>query len=199
MNPRVVINLGSGPKGSGHALPDYFEGWRELRVDVDPGVKPDVVASMTDLFPFGRDSIDAIWSAHCIEHLYEHEVKLALAEFHRILKDDGFACMIVPDLQTISSYITSDRMHEVIYESNAGPITAHDIIFGHGATLALGRTSMAHKCGFTPTVMMQRLKESPFEESVLMRRPNLELAAIALKKKSADDTARQTLIDALKL
>jgi hypothetical protein len=41
-----------------------------------------------------------------------------------VLKDDGFLCLVVPDLQTIANYIVNDKLDEVIYESPAGPITA---------------------------------------------------------------------------
>jgi SAM-dependent methyltransferase len=195
---RVFVNAGCGP--AGHArLPSFFESWRQLRVDVDAAVAPDVVADITDLSAIDSGSVDAIWSAHCMEHLYVHEVEPALSEFHRILKDDGFACIIVPDLQTIAQYIVSDRLHEVIYESPAGPVTAHDVLFGFGPAVARGSISMAHRCGFTPTAMLQRLRQSSFVEVVLRRRPSLELAALALKKASSHPTARDALLTDLAL
>jgi SAM-dependent methyltransferase len=194
---RIFVNAGSGPPG--RMLPALFETWRQLRVDVDPGTQPDIVADITDLSAIESSSVDAIWSAHCIEHLYAHQVGAALAEFHRILRDDGFACIIVPDLQTIAQYIVSDRLHEVIYQSAAGPVTAHDVLFGFGPAVARGSTSMAHRCGFTPTAMMQRLRQGSFAEIVLRRRPSLELAALALKKSSIGEAERDKLITGLAL
>src|SRR6266704_604265 len=92
-----------------------------------------------------------------------------------ILADDGFLCVIVPDLQTIAEYIASDRLHEVVYESPAGPVIAHDIVFGFGPHLAQGRIKMAHNCGFTPTLLLQKLREAPFAQIVLRRRTGHEL------------------------
>ena len=43
-------------------------------------------------------SVDAVFSSHNIEHLYPHEVPLALKEFMRVLKPDGFVLMTCPDL-----------------------------------------------------------------------------------------------------
>jgi SAM-dependent methyltransferase len=195
---RLLVNLGSGPKG-GAWLPAMFADWREVRVDVDPRVAPDILADMTDLSAIESGTVDAVWSAHGVEHLYLFEVGKAVAEIHRILADDGFFCLIVPDLQTIAEYIATDRLHEVVYESPAGPVTAHDMLFGCGPALAQGRSSMAHKCGFAPTLLLQKLQESPFAEIVLRRRTNYELAAVACKRASAGPSEREAFLAALQL
>jgi hypothetical protein len=44
----VLINAGSGARGGGW-LPHLFDGWEHVRVDVDPAVRPDLVASLIDL------------------------------------------------------------------------------------------------------------------------------------------------------
>ena len=41
--------------------------------------------------PPAQPSVDAILSSQNIEHLYPHEVALALKEFLRVLRPDGFA------------------------------------------------------------------------------------------------------------
>ena len=110
---KLLVNLGSGPKTQSR-LPAMFAGWREFRVDVDPGAVPDLVADITDLSAIKSGTVDAVWSAHCIEHLYLHQVGKALGEAHRILVDDGFLCLIVPDLQAIASYLVNDRLLEII-------------------------------------------------------------------------------------
>lgn len=196
--PRLLVNLGSGPKGAAW-LPAMFADWRELRVDVDAIVSPDIVADMTDLSAIETGSVDAVWSAHCLEHLYLYEVSKAIAEIYRILADDGFCCLIVPDLQAIAEYIATDRLHEVVYESPAGPVIAHDILFGFGPYLAQGRSSMAHNCGFTPTLLLQKLQEAPFAEFVLRRRATKELAAVACKRAPAGETERDGFLAALQL
>ncbi len=196
--PRLLVNLGAGEKGAAW-LPAMFADWREVRVDVDAVVAPDILADMTDLSVIGSGTVDAVWSSHGIEHLYLYQVSKAIAEIYRILADDGFFCVIVPDLQTIAEYIANDRLHEVVYQSPAGPVIAHDMLFGFGPYLAQGRSSMAHKCGFTPTLLLQKLQESPFAEIVLRRRANQELAAVACKRAPAGDAERQALLAALQL
>jgi SAM-dependent methyltransferase len=196
--PRLLVNLGAGQKGVAR-LPAMFADWREVRVDVDAVVAPDILADMTDLSAIESGTADAVWSAHGIEHLYLFEVGKAIAEVYRILADDGFFCVIVPDLQTIAEYIANDRLHEVVYESPAGPVIAHDMLFGFGPYLAQGRSSMAHKCGFTPTLLLQKLQGAPFAEIVLRRRANQELAAVACKRVPAGEAERAALLAALEL
>jgi SAM-dependent methyltransferase len=195
---KLLVNLGSGAKGSAW-LPAMFAQWRELRVDIDAAVAPDILADITDLSAIESGSADAVWSAHCIEHLYLFQVGTAIAEAYRILSDDGFFCMIVPDLQAIAEYIASDRLHEVVYESPAGPVVAHDIVFGFGPHLAQGRSAMAHNCGFTPTLLLQKLQEAPFTEIVLRRRAGHELAGVACKRAPSGEAEREALLAALEL
>ena len=195
---KLLVNLGSGAKGSTW-LPAMFGDWRELRVDINAAAAPDILADITDLSAIESGSVDAVWSAHCLEHLYLHEVGKAVGEAFRILAEDGFFCMIVPDLQAIAEFLATDRLHDVVYQSPAGPITAHDMIYGYGASLARGNEAMAHRCGFTPTLLMQKLQEAPFAEIVLKRRTNHELAGIGCKRQAADDSGRDAFLTALQL
>lgn len=195
---KVLLNLGSGVAGRGR-LPAMFNTWTQVRVDIDPAVEPDVLADITDLSAIATGCADALWTAHCIEHLYQHAVPMALAEIRRVLKPDGFACLIVPDLQQIANYIAEDRMHEVVYVSAAGPVTAHDIVFGFGPALARGQLAMAHRCGFTPTVFSNHLREAGFGGYAILRRPNLELAAIATRRDWSDLAERDALLAELGL
>jgi SAM-dependent methyltransferase len=196
---RVLVNVGCGPLDSGQ-LPSYFDCWQQVRVDVDAAVKPDIIADLTDLSQIPDGSADAVWAAHCMEHLYGHQVPVALAEFRRVLRDDGFVCVIVPDLQTVGNYLVADRLHEPAYQSAAGPVTPHDIIFGFGAAIAGGRASMAHRCGFTPGMLERSFRELSFGEVLLRRRgPQLELAAVARATPAKDNAERMSLMGALGL
>jgi SAM-dependent methyltransferase len=195
---RVVVNVGCGPRQP-NALPAYFDGWQQLRVDVDPAVEPDILADLIDLSPIKDGTADAVWASHCVEHLYTHQVPAALSEFRRILNPEGFCCVMVPDLMTVANYIVADRLHDQVYQSPAGPVSAHDIFYGFGAAIADGRTSMAHRCGFTPTSMQQAFARIPFGELMLRRRqPEFELVALARVAPARDDTERIALMDAMR-
>jgi SAM-dependent methyltransferase len=196
---RLLLNVGCGPRGARN-LPAYFNSWRALRIDIEPSVQPDILADLTDLSPIETSSADAVWAAHCVEHLYAHEVRIALMEFRRVLRDDGFLCMIVPDLQAVAQYVAADRLHETLYESPAGPVTPHDIFFGFGAAIASGHTSMAHRCGFTPGMLQRCFQGLPFGEVLLRRRSQaLELVAVARASPAKNEAERAALMAALEL
>jgi hypothetical protein len=195
---RIFANLGCGPKGAGRPPPS-LEQWRELRVDANAAVEPDVVADLTDLSPIPTGSVHGIWAAHCVEHLYRHQVRLALSEMCRILSPDGFACILVPDLQTVAAYVASDKMDEPLYISPAGPIAPHDILFGLGSDIAVGNTFMAHKCGFTPSALMAEMNAAGFGQFIVLRRPNFELAALAHRTGWRSEAERNDLVDRLRL
>ena len=57
---------------------------------MDASVEPDIIADLTDLSAIPDGSADAVWASHCLEHLYEHQVTVALAEFRRVLGAEGF-------------------------------------------------------------------------------------------------------------
>ena len=197
---RVLVNVGCGPRGA-TVLPAYFNDWRQLRVDIDPSVEPDILADLTDLSPIADATADAVWAAHCLEHLYEHQVGRALAELRRVMREDGFLCVIVPDLQAAARYVATDRMHEPLYHSPAGPVTAHDIFFGFGAAIASGRTSMAHHCGFTAASLQRCFQQQQqFAELLLTRRSkDFEIAALARALPARDPAEGAALVAALGL
>ena len=179
---KIVVNVGSGPPGS---LPRsaFFHDWHQVRIDIEESAKPDIVADIADLSTLEDDMADAVWCSHSLEHLYPHQVVSALGEFHRILNDDGFAVALVPDIQAVAEMMGTDRFHEVVYDSPAGPVTAHDMVYGFAPAIAAGYHSMAHRCGFTPSILVNFLDQTPFGEYAIRRLPSLELAIVARKNK----------------
>jgi len=47
--------------------------------------------------------------------LRAHEVPLALAEFKRVLKPDGFALITLPELEAVASLVLDQGLDEVAY------------------------------------------------------------------------------------
>jgi SAM-dependent methyltransferase len=140
----------------------HGEDWREVRLDLDPAVQPDIVCSMTDMSPIADCSVDAVWSSHNLEHLQRHEVPQALNEFVRVLKREGMLLMTLPDLGQVAQLVVEDRLEDQVYTSPSGPITALDMIFGHTASLARGNGFMAHRTGFTARTLRNALSEAGF-------------------------------------
>lgn len=188
---RTVLNAGSGPPSNRQLHPIFIRnGWQEVQFDIDPQTTPDLVGSIVDMSSLiPARSFDAVWSSHSLEHLHAHEVPLALSEFKRILKPDGFALVTSPDLEAVAALILDQGLDNTAYVSPIGPITPHDMLFGHSTSIARGKTFMAHRSGFTCASLGDRLASAGFA-MVLVRRDNLDLWALALMP-DADKVAIQ--------
>lgn len=162
-----VLHVGCG----GDALPSWIEG-EETRLDIDPAVKPDIVASMIDMGAIGE--FDIVYCSHAVEHLYHHDVKTALKEFHRVLAPGGKAVVIVPDLEDVRP--TDD----VLYVSPAGPVTGLDMFFGM-SRLVEASPYMGHRYGFTAKTLNAELREAGFSLVMARRLTDFNLLAIAVK------------------
>ena len=191
---KTFLHVGCGPKRKDRTTRGFnTEAWQELRLDIDASVAPDIIGTMTDMSAVADASVDAIFSSHNIEHLYPHEVALALKEFLRVLRPDGFAVITCPDLQSVCELVAQDKLLEPAYTSPAGPITPLDILYGHRPPMAQGNLYMAHRCGFTEKVLVGTLRACGFTSVASRRRahPNYDLYAVASKGAMTDADMRQ--------
>jgi tetratricopeptide (TPR) repeat protein len=92
--------------------------WQEVRFDIDPDVQPDIVGTLTDMKAVDSASVNAIWSSHNIEHLYPHEVPIALGECFRALKPGGLALITLPDIQKVAEYVAAGQLEIPLYRRN---------------------------------------------------------------------------------
>ncbi len=189
---RQLLHVGCGPARPDR-LPAFFQSseWRETRLDIDPNVNPDIIGSISDLSAVAKASVDAIWSSHNLEHLNAYEVPVALAEFKRVLKPNGFALISVPDLRAVARHIANDQLTSTLYQSAAGPITALDIVFGHQASQAAGNHFMAHRTGFTCSTLGQCLLNAGFNEVRVHEGRYWDLWAIATMPKASSKLFNQ--------
>ena len=151
-NVPKFLHIGCGKKRK-LETPFAETNWQEIRLDISPTFHPDLIGSMTEMNAVKDSSVDAIFSSHNIEHLLPHEVPLALQEFKRVLKPEGFALITCPDLQSVCEVVAKDQLTDPIFMTSSGPIAAIDIIFGHRPALQRGELHMAHRCGFTAKSM----------------------------------------------
>lgn len=135
-------------------------------MDADPSVKPTVVASMTDMGEIG--SFDAIWCSHALEHLNPSDVIRALREFHRVLKDGGYATIIVPDCEGIEP--TFDPLPGI-------GVSGHDLLYG---MLDTSNPFMVHKTGFISATLESALSQAGFKANT-QRGNDYNLIGIGIK------------------
>ena len=189
---QTFLHVGCGPKYKNKTTLGFNKAhWLEKRLDIDESVKPDVIGTMTHMPAVDTASVEAVFSSHNIEHLYPHEVPLALAEFIRVLNDDGFLVVTCPDLQSVCHLIAQDKLTEAAYQSPAGPIAPLDILYGHRAAMARGNLYMAHRCGFTQKVLAGTLQAAGFKTVASVCRPkHFDLWALASKSERNENQIR---------
>ncbi|WP_454630034.1 class I SAM-dependent methyltransferase [Bradyrhizobium cenepequi] len=191
-----LLNAGSGP-GPARRIARMVggQGWEEVRFDIDPEVKPDVLGSILDLGgSFEPQSFDAVWSSHVLEHLYAHEVFPTLRQFHRVLKPDGFALITSPDLESVAQFIVEHGIAAIAYNSPAGPIRPLDMLYGHSRAIEEGHVYMAHRTGFTAERLGNLLLMAGFP-TVSTRTENFEVSALALMPDADSEAIQRTLLE----
>jgi predicted SAM-dependent methyltransferase len=146
-----VLHVGCGRD----PLPAWLTGHDEVRLDIEPGVEPHIVASMLDMGDIG--GFDVLYTSHALEHVYPHEVPVALGEFYRVLKPGGVAIVVVPNLDGVKPD------EEVLYDSPAGPVCGLDMYYGM-ARLIREMPYMAHHCGFVPDTLAKAMTAAGFED-----------------------------------
>lgn len=154
-------------------LPEWLSEFDEVRLDIDPGCAPDIVASITDVGDIGP--FDRVFCSHALEHLFPHDVEKALREFHRVLKPGGAALIFVPDLEDVKP------TGEVLFEAPAGPVTGRDLFYGYAPYVE--RTEhMAHRTGFVRETLQSALEAAGFGRMEVNRLPFFNLFAAAIRE-----------------
>jgi len=165
---KTVLHPGCGME----KLPDWLSPLKEVRLDIDAACTPDIVASITDMGDIGQ--FDMIYTSHTLEHLYDYDVPKALAEFYRVLKPEGVAIILVPDVEGV----TCDR--KMLYESLAGPICGLDLYYGLTGYVEQN-PYYAHHMAFVAETLEAAMKEAGFDFVTTKRLENYNLMGVGKK------------------
>ena len=190
----TFLHVGCGPKHKDRTTRGFnTPEWQEIRFDIDESVKPDITGTMLDMSGVESGAVDALFSSHNIEHLYPHEVPVALKEFIRVTKDEGFLVITCPDLQSVCALVAEGKLVEAAYTAPAGPISPIDILYGHRPAMAQGNLYMAHRCGFVEKVLIATLQAAGFKTVISRRRehPCYDLWAVASKSERNEAEMRE--------
>ncbi len=189
---KTFLHVGCGDEPQSNIVGFNNDNWNEIRLDIDESVNPDIVGTLTDMQSVEAGSVDAIYSSHNIEHIFPHEVPVALSEFYRVLKEDGIVVITCPDIQSVGEAIAQDKLFETLYESTMGPVTAFDILYGHRETTLDGNVFMIHKGGFTYSTLDKAFFEAGFKARVGGRRPDAcDLYLVAFKQEKSEEEIKQ--------
>lgn len=180
---KKVLNVGGNNKLI--PIPAFFQGWDHILLDIDPSGNPDIVCDARELTSnLPGCAYDSIYCSHNLEHYYQHDVKKVLAGFHHVLKKEGFAYIRVPDIGSLMKMMVEEGLdiEDVLYQSPAGPITAHDVIYGLSVEIEQSSNDFyAHKTGFTRRSLDNYLQMAGFTH-IFTGVGDLEVTAIAFKQ-----------------
>jgi tetratricopeptide (TPR) repeat protein len=162
----VFLNVGGNSKAI--AVPPHFHDWQHHLLDIDPRGGADLVCDARKL----REAVagelyDAVYCSHNLEHYYRHDVDRVLRGFLHALKPGGFAEIRVPDIGALVKLLAHNDwdIEQEVYQSPAGPISAHDVFYGYGPEIeASGQDFYAHKTGFTRDSLLRALCTNGFKE-----------------------------------
>ena len=183
---RKVLNVGGNSKDI--QIPDQYSDWNHVLLDIDPRGHPDIVCDARELMSMGKNEYDAIYCSHNLEHYYRHDARKVLLGFFHILKVDGLAHVRVPDIDALMKIVVAKKMDadDFLYQSPAGPITVHDVLYGYGVEVEKsGNDFFAHKTGFSPKSLTKILNECGFP-IIYVNLGNIEIEAFAFKEKPSD-------------
>jgi hypothetical protein len=186
-----VLNVGGSDKAI--PIPGHYASWEQVLLDIQPAPSVDLVHDARRLSELAPEKFDAVYCSHNLEHYYRHEVPLVLAGFHHVLKGDGFAEIRVPDLPAVIRHAIDHDMDldDVLYESPAGPISVHDVIYGFGREIeASGEDFFAHKRGFSHRSLRIALEQAGFATVWLAEPADFEIGALAFKQPPSAEQRR---------
>jgi SAM-dependent methyltransferase len=168
MSAGTVLHPGCGNE----PLPEWLEKLTEVRLDIDASCHPDIVASITEMGDIGE--FDMVYTSHTLEHLYDYDVQKALKEFYRVLKPEGVAVIIVPDVEGVLCN------REVLYESPCGPICGIDLYYGLTRYVEQN-PYYAHHMAFVQETLADELKKAGFDFVTTKRLENYNLMGVGKK------------------
>jgi SAM-dependent methyltransferase len=179
-----VLNVGGGNKTI--QIPEHYQNWRHLLLDIDPGGDADIVMDARKLKTLPMGQFDAVYCSHNLEHYFRHDVASVLSGFFHVLKPDGFAEIHVPNMRNVLKRFVETGMEidDILYESPSGPISVLDVIYGWGKQIeSTGVDFYAHKTGFTETSLMAALNAAGFVHVWIAESTDaFSVGALAFKK-----------------
>jgi len=122
-----ILNVGAGPAST--PMPPYYQGHTVERLDIDPRYTPQLLMDVRDVGTLPRGAYDVAYCSHILEHFYTHEAERIVHGLYHILADDGVCDVMLPNIGALLEQGSLD-LDRVMYQSPAGPITVHDMLYG---------------------------------------------------------------------
>ena len=188
--PKEVLNIGGG--SADFNLPPYYEGWRQVRLDIDLRHHPDVLLDARQLHTLPAAAYDAVYCSHNLEHYHRHDGVQVIRGMLHVLKPDGFADVRVPDMQVVMKMVAEKDLDvdDVLYKAPAGPILVRDVIWGYHVEIEQSHNDFyGHKTGFTPASLKRFFLENGFALGAVAT-VNVELIGFFFRQMPTEEQQR---------
>jgi len=208
MGKLKFLHIGCGPKRKDSTTKVFnSNSWEEVTLDIDKGVNPDILGTMTDLSMIEDSSFDAIYSSHNIEHLFLYDALVAVKEFYRILKSTGYILVVCPDIiSTCEAIVEKGPLEPLYYIKNKKTgetskdlwVSGIDILYGWRRAINAENNFMAHKFGYSEESLRLLFSQNKFKSiASVTRKSRYDINLLAFKEIIERDTATSILKDHL--
>lgn len=165
-------------------MPAHYLGWQRELLSEQPVPQASIVQDIFQLERLPGSSYDAVFFGHRLKNYALHDAGRVLNGFRHLLKPGGFVHIVVPDIVEVVRHMLENKkdLEDSAYQSPAGPISYHDVLFGRQSPSAgaVSRPFEPHLCGYSSKVLKRVLFDSGFIESQIVQRPeHFEIHAIA--------------------
>lgn len=133
----LLLDVGCGEYGP------HFQDYEVVRLDLDPEVKPDIVADAR-MIPEPDGKYDVVYASHVLEHFGFKWTKNIIREWLRVLKINGQIVITVPNLVWASKRILEST------ENQISEFDKERTMFMYYSAQKDGGVIDYHKNGFTP-------------------------------------------------
>jgi hypothetical protein len=154
--------------------------WEVVRADTDAGVQPDIRTTLPTLERIEPGVYDAVWMPHLLQRLFLFDGAQVLTRIFRLLREEGFVLLTLPDGQLAATYLAHARAHEPLFEAAAGAVTAHDLLYGFGKNMEHGHLHLAHRAAYSGEALSLMLREAGFC-NITVKCDRFDLHAIGYK------------------
>ena len=132
-----------------------------VNVDARKTEATDIVAPAWDIPGIAKNSVTLIYTRHMLEHLDPNEARLALKHWFDLLTEDGYAIIIVPDIEFHAKQLLGlANSNQVKFPDQQQH--AFNSLWGWRDENRGGNREDAHKWGYTEATLFAALKEAGF-------------------------------------
>jgi hypothetical protein len=158
---------------SDFAIPGFrHTSWREYRIDTDVAVHPDWVGEASNLGQVSAEFADAIFIFRNLEALPRKDVAMALVEFLRVLRKDGFAVICCADVEAIVGTMVSAGASIQSEDLLSRRATLMELLSFDAVNSWRGPSALSHRCGFAFDYLVKILRDAGFASVAGFRRPS---------------------------